>query len=259
MASLIFASILTILGFIPTLGRTDRTRNAATAAVASPSSRVLTLILPDKERLPPARSPAAVRLLDEYLARQHELRGFYRARLGPRADVEDLVQDLYEKIAGLAPREVRNPAALLHALAYNHMLDRLRQGRRGRARDEIWRRSARPSAGQSDAADEPDAEATLIARQRLERAGRALLALPSRTQEIFRLHKIEGLSHAQTAQRLGLSKKTVEKHMSAALAHLLATVDDETRGRCAADPSQSVPRPVNGGSSAPLGRPPKDR
>lgn len=179
------------------------------------------MLIPDEKRLSP-QTPAS--LLDEYLARCQELRGFYRARLGPHADVEDLVQDLYEKIAGLEPQAVRNPAALLYRMAYNHMLDWLRRGRRSRARDEAWRQARQPASGGPEAAIEPDAETTLIARQRLEDVTKAMSVLPSRTQEIFRLHKIDGLSYAQTAERLGLSPKTVEKHMSAALAHLFAKV-----------------------------------
>jgi RNA polymerase sigma-70 factor (ECF subfamily) len=182
----------------------------------------LALLIPDEKRLP---SQTDASLLEAYLARRDALRGFYRARLGPQADVEDLVQDLYEKIAGLQPQAARNPAALLYRVAYNHMLAWLRRGRRPRARDEAWRRARQPASSQPEAAGEPDAEATLIARQRLERVAQALRALPSRTQEIFRLHKIEGLSYGETAHRLGLSKKTVEKHMSAALAHLFAKVE----------------------------------
>jgi DNA-directed RNA polymerase specialized sigma24 family protein len=33
----------------------------------------------------------------------------------------------------------------------------------------------------------------------------------------FRLHKLEGLSHAETARAMGISVKVVEKHVSAAL------------------------------------------
>jgi RNA polymerase sigma factor (sigma-70 family) len=177
------------------------------------------------EKAPPApSSPAAARLLETYLARQDELRGFYRARLGPQADIEDLVQDLYVKIRGLEDQEVRNAPAFLYRLAHNHMLDWLRRGRRSRIRDDAWRQASHTASGRVDVADDPDAETTLIARQRLERIGLALRALPPRTQEIFRLHKIEGLSYAETAQRLGLAKKSIEKHMSAALAHLYAKV-----------------------------------
>jgi RNA polymerase sigma factor (sigma-70 family) len=46
--------------------------------------------------------------------------------------------------------------------------------------------------------------------------------LPPQTQRVFRMHKLEGLSHAETAARLGVSKSAVEKHMITALKRLLA-------------------------------------
>jgi RNA polymerase sigma-70 factor (ECF subfamily) len=41
-------------------------------------------------------------------------------------------------------------------------------------------------------------------------------------QRAFRLHKLQGLSHAQTAQVMAISVKSVEKHISAALKNLTA-------------------------------------
>ena len=50
----------------------------------------------------------------------------------------------------------------------------------------------------------------------------AALELPPQAQRAFRLHKFEGLSHAETARVMGLSVKAVEKHVSAALKALTA-------------------------------------
>ena len=41
--------------------------------------------------------------------------------------------------------------------------------------------------------------------------------LPEKTRHAFQLHKLEGLSHAETARRMGISTSTVEKHISSAL------------------------------------------
>lgn len=167
-----------------------------------------------------ARGP----LLRTYLERRGDLRRFFLARLGGDADVEDLVQELYLKVVDLDGREVRNPASFLYSMASSLMLDRMRQKRRAGARDFVWRSTTRTFVGSVEVADAPNAEATVIARQQLERLNTALQALSPRTQSVFRAHKFEGLTYAETAERLGMSRKAVEKHMGLALGHLLARV-----------------------------------
>ncbi len=152
------------------------------------------------------------------------MRRFFLARLGPDADVEDLVQDLYLKVISLADEPVNNPPAFLYRLALNLMLDRLRQRRRAVARDGDWRSSNQTSVGPVDVVDAPDAESAVIARQRLDKMMTTLATLSPRTQQIFRLHKIDGLSYAQTAAALGISKSAVEKQISLALGHLRSRV-----------------------------------
>lgn len=152
------------------------------------------------------------------------MRRFFLAKLGPEADIEDLVQDLYLKVINLGDEPVNNPPAFLYRLASNLMLDRLRQRRRAVARDGDWRSSNRTSVGPVDVVDAPDAESAVIARQRLDRVMTALATLSPRTQQIFRLHKIDGLSYAQTAAALGISKSAVEKQISLALGHLHSRV-----------------------------------
>ena len=68
--------------------------------------------------------------------------------------------------------------------------------------------------------DAPDAESAVIARQRLDRVMTALATLSPRTQQIFKLHKIDGLSYAQTAAALGISAATVKRDWSLARAWL---------------------------------------
>jgi RNA polymerase sigma factor (sigma-70 family) len=163
-------------------------------------------------------------LLRAYLERRGDLRRFFLARLGGDADVEDLVQELYLKVVDLDGRAVRNPASFLYSMASSLMLDRMRQSRRAGVRDFVWRSTTQTFVGSVEIADGPDAEATVIARQRLERLNTALQALSPKTQSVFRAHKFEGLSYVETAKRLGMSRKAVEKHMGLALGHLLARV-----------------------------------
>jgi RNA polymerase sigma-70 factor (family 1) len=44
--------------------------------------------------------------------------------------------------------------------------------------------------------------------------------LPQRRQEVFRLSRIEGLTHAEIAEQLGITKQTVNEHIIAAMAFL---------------------------------------
>lgn len=152
------------------------------------------------------------------------MRRFFQARLGSGADVEDLVQELFLKVQGLPDEDILNPAAYLYRLASNLMLDRLRAAKRGGARDAEWRRTHHSSLGAADVVDEPGAEAAVIARERLAKMRAALATLDPLTQRVFNLHKFEGLSHADTAARLGISRSAVEKHVSLALKHLLVRV-----------------------------------
>ena len=164
-------------------------------------------------------------MLDAYLARQEELRRYFRARLSQAAEVDDLMQDLYLKVAAVpADEEIRSPGAYLYRLASNVMLDRLRRNRRAVARDTDWRRLYHVTTPLEDAADLPSAETAAAARQHLRRVVEALDALPPMTRQIFRLHKFDGLSHAETAARVGISRSSVEKHMMEALRHLTAKV-----------------------------------
>jgi RNA polymerase sigma-70 factor (ECF subfamily) len=159
-----------------------------------------------------------------YLERREDMRRFFQARLGGRADVEDLVQELYLKVQTVTDETIDNPPAYLYRLASNLMLDRLRRAKRAGERETEWRRNNHAMVGTLDVADVPDAESAVIARQRLEKISQALETLSPVTQKVFRLHKFDGLTHVETAQRMGISRSAVEKHISLALGHLLKRV-----------------------------------
>lgn len=161
-------------------------------------------------------SPPAPTLIDAYLQMRGDLSRFVAARLGGQADVEDVLQELYLKASRIPEAsDVRDPRAYLYRLASNLMMDRWRSTRRAAARDGAWRMAFH---GVDVGVDEaPSAEATVDARQRLQALVRALDALPEKTRGVFRLHKFDGLSYAEVAEREGMSRSSVEKHMMQAL------------------------------------------
>jgi RNA polymerase sigma factor (sigma-70 family) len=161
-------------------------------------------------------------LLAVYLEKRANLVRFFAARLGSLETAEDLAQDLYLKLSTMAPVEdVQNPMALLYRMGANLMLDRLRHGRRAAARDDAWLKTERVTLGGEDVVDQPPADEVLAARQRLAQVIAAVEHLPARMRQAFQLHKLQGLSHAETARAMGVSVSAVEKHVSGALKALL--------------------------------------
>ncbi|WP_293908147.1 RNA polymerase sigma factor [Phenylobacterium sp.] len=162
-------------------------------------------------------------LLEIYLERRPNLVRFFAARCGSLTLAEDLAQELYVKLATRDPAvTAENPVALIYRVATNVMLDRARGEARAGARDAAWRRTAHASVGEEDVAEEAPADEAVSSRQRLRQLVEAAADLPPQMQRAFRLHKLEGRSHAETAQVMGISVKSVEKHISAALKTLTA-------------------------------------
>jgi RNA polymerase sigma-70 factor (ECF subfamily) len=54
---------------------------------------------------------------------------------------------------------------------------------------------------------------------RLELLERALAELPAVCRDSFLLRKLDGLTHVQIAERLGISRSLVEKHIVNAMKH----------------------------------------
>ena len=168
-------------------------------------------------------------LLSAYMHKRDDLVRFFAARLRSMTAAEDLVQDLYVRVAALDLSErVENPSAYLYRLASNLMLDRLRSDRRAGARDSAWVQDNRMEVGGEGVADEPSAEQSVAARQRLAQVARAIADLPPKTKRAFELHKLQGLTQEETARVLGVSRKTVEKQISAALQRLMARVAENS-------------------------------
>jgi RNA polymerase sigma factor (sigma-70 family) len=84
-------------------------------------------------------------------------------------------------------------------------------------RDTAWRQAVRTEIGGIDIADEPPADEAAASAQRMRQLIAAVQELPTQAGRAFRLHKLQGLSQAETAQAMGLSVKAVEKHVAAAL------------------------------------------
>lgn len=160
-------------------------------------------------------------LVRAFFERRGSLILFLAARTRDMATAEDLVQDLYLKIAGLDPStEVRAPEALLYRMAANLMVDHVRSAQRSSRRSAEWRIETRTVLGGHDVAREAAADEVVMGKERVRQLAAAVAGLPPQMGRAFRLHKLEGMSQAQTAKAMGVSVKMVEAHIAAAIKQL---------------------------------------
>jgi RNA polymerase sigma factor (sigma-70 family) len=162
--------------------------------------------------------------MEAYLRKRADLERFFTVRLRSSAAAEDLVQELFLKVQAMSGVDVASPVALLYKLGTNLMLDRLRQQRRAVSRDHEWYMSRRLLVGQEEAIDEPAVEDVLTARRRLAQIVEAVRALPPRTRRAFELHKLGGMSQAETAKAMGVTVSAIEKLISEAMRRLAEKV-----------------------------------
>jgi RNA polymerase sigma factor (sigma-70 family) len=144
------------------------------------------------------------------------LQRFFRGYRLNSADVEDLTQDVFVRLAGpSAQAELLKPDAFVFTLARNLVRDRARR---------LHTRAASMSVDVADLDDlsceRPNPEQSLEVSQRLAQAEQTLSALKPSTREAFELHRVHGHSYAEIALHMGISVSMVEKHIMAAIISL---------------------------------------
>lgn len=143
------------------------------------------------------------------------------AARGGRDEASDLVHDAVVKTLEAGQRTpVLEPLRFLVQVTRNVVVDRFRaKARRGRV--------MQIGLDSTDAPDQaPSPERVVIATERLNQALGIIERMPPRRREAFLLCRIEELTYAQAARRMGVTIHAVEKHMSAAMAQLFEEFDD---------------------------------
>jgi len=154
---------------------------------------------------------AAAGLKAAFLDNRAALLRYLCARKVPADEAEDILQDLFVKLEGLKPGPIAEPRAYLYRMAENLLFDRRRTAGWRSSREQAW--VAAQLGGVREADTKPSAERALIAREELAQVNAALSALPDRTLQIFRLHRLDGLRQREIAAQLGVSVSSVEKHL----------------------------------------------
>jgi RNA polymerase sigma-70 factor (ECF subfamily) len=116
-------------------------------------------------------------------------------------DADDVVQELFVRLLGSPPTE-ENMAAWIFTTSTNLAIDRIRYRAR---RDAAWEAEVRDTARAGASAE------ALLGDHEITR--KVLASLDRRTQEVVVAVIFHDLTQAEAAQRLGLSRKTVNERM----------------------------------------------
>jgi len=148
-----------------------------------------------------------------------QLRRYLMRMVGCKAEAEDLAQDAYVRVyAAMAKQNLQQPQAFLYTTARHLALDKIKrrrvEPRLGAEADDVEKAPSQT----------PSVQQVVMARQEWAQIERALADLPPGCRTVLLLRKIEQLSTDELAQRLGISRSTVEKQLARALRLLRASL-----------------------------------
>jgi RNA polymerase sigma-70 factor (ECF subfamily) len=166
--------------------------------------------------MPSVSDERAIWLARHILPVEPALRAWLRRRRLQDTEIDDLVQETYAKLIVLESVDaIRDPKSYAFQVAHSIHATRIRRAR------------IVPIQAGADLGDMPipaldgTPEDILQARDELMELAAALTSLPARCKAAFLLRRLDGLSQRETAQRLGISEKTVENYMTQAIRFLM--------------------------------------
>lgn len=154
-------------------------------------------------------------LADVLLEHRPRFLRFLAARLDGPEDAEDVLQDVWMKLANTRPAgPIGDSVAYIFRVVDNAARDRKRTAARRRAINERWTTPEGESGVEVESPATP--EEIAIARSRLRRVEAVLAEMPERTSYIFRACRIDGRPQRDLAEELDISVSGVEKHLQKA-------------------------------------------
>lgn len=144
-----------------------------------------------------------------------DLLRFLARRTGDAERAADIAQETYIRLNTIASEAgwVQNHKAYIYRIAGNLAIDAVRR----ETREARWLVSEAPDDLIADPTPSP--ERVVIDRDRLRLLEEALEALPTKARLALLMFRVDGLSHRQIAERLGVSESMVAKYIAHALRH----------------------------------------
>jgi RNA polymerase sigma-70 factor (ECF subfamily) len=122
---------------------------------------------------------------------------------------EDLSQDVFVRLLGRRLTDLREPRALLSTIARGLLIDHFRRSALERVYlDEL---------AQLPEAEQPDVELQMMALEQLQEIDRLLGRLSPKARAAFLYNRLDGLGHAEIADRLGVSVPRVRQYLAQGL------------------------------------------
>jgi RNA polymerase sigma factor (sigma-70 family) len=174
------------------------------------------------------------RTIAESFARERgRLRGFIRNRVPDPADVDDILQDVFQELVEAARllKPIEQVGAWLFRVARNRITDRFRrktaESLTAQGSDEV---EDEPSIDDLLPSPDDGPEAAYARRVLLDELDAALDELPPEQREVFVAHELDGRSFKQLADETGVSVNTLLSRKRYAVLHLrkrLQAIRDE--------------------------------
>lgn len=150
----------------------------------------------------------------------HKLFSFIFKILKNEAEVEDIVQEVFVRI--WESRDKLEDYKLLNSyiftIAYNSSIDLIRK----RINNNKYLEHLKNSASINFT---PNIISQIEFNEINNQVEKLIASLPHRQKQVYLLHREDGLSYPEIAEKMGISKNTVENHMVKALRYLRQNMD----------------------------------
>jgi RNA polymerase sigma-70 factor (ECF subfamily) len=150
------------------------------------------------------------------LPREAEIRVWLKRRHVREGDIDDIIQEMYARVGSVEDLEgIRSPKSYAIRVAYSIFLNQIRK-------PHIVTNTKDGELNNLTVASlDASPEDEIAFKDEVHEVIAAIAVLPRRTREVLLLRRVEGLSQRETARRLAIAEKTVEKHLARAAVALM--------------------------------------